>query len=629
MNKSKSDNKPKPGAAAKTDAKTSTQAKKPGAPSTSTSKNAPTKKTPAKTVKPEPKVEAKPVEVHKEPSKPELTEEEKKKHRSATQIQCAWRTFKAKAVLLFLKKEKVDLDEKLKRLEQEAYVQMIKMEQEREEKKRLKKLKEKQLKQKREQRKKKFLEAAYDGNLQDLKFLINDLEKELDELAREDKSLDNARKKQAILALYDCKDMNGNSALSEAAAGGDADVCKFLLSQNADPNSRGAFGRTPLWRSAFAGHLNCVQVLLENGGDPRLYSNDGQRCADAATKDNVIDLLNNWNIQLTERMLQQIEKTRLQFKQEQMVSLEAKKKTAHDEHNRVNSQYEVVKNELYKCNCELQRLNDEYLLNEQMYGPLIDKKEAEKAELTTRYDELREKAFKARINYKDLLAEVRKEKKQIKNSKTGADVDAHNEEEDEEKKNDDDSDDDEDLDGKMTRINIKEIDDMILRDLTGVVKNSLDKWPLIIDQNEQASTFLRYRDTNYVNCLDMQSMQLDKFRVALIGAIRYGKPFVLDVMQYDTELVESIKSVCDQIDPNLFEEMCSKKLAQNERYMRLVKLEKDGKEYEAQNFNAIRLKNFKVLFLTSNPYPNDKLVKATMPIKIVTSSAVNADDLDI
>ena len=89
------------------------------------------------------------------------------------------------------------------------------------------------------------------------------------------------------------------------------------------------------------------------------------------------------------------------------------------------------------------------------------------------------------------------------------------------------------------------------------------------------------------------------------------------------------KPNCNQIDPNLFEEMCNKKLVQNERYMRLVKLEKDGKEYEAQNFNAIRLKNFKVLFLTSNPYPNDKLVKATMPIKIVTSSSVNADDLDI
>jgi hypothetical protein len=295
----------------------------------------------------------------------------------------------------------------------------------------------------------------------------------------------------------------------------------------------------------------------------------------------------------------------------------------------VNSQYEVVKNELYKCNCELQRLNDEYLLNEQMYGPLIDKKEAEKGELSTRYDELREKAFKARIHYKDLLAEVRKEKKQIKNSKTGADGDNKEDDDDEKKKKEDDSDDeDDDLDGKLTRINIKEIDDMILRDLTDIVKNSVDKWPLIIDQNDQASTFLRYRDTNYVNCLDMQSMQPDKFRVALIGAIRYGKPFVLDVMQYDNELLESIKTVCNQIDPGLFEEICNKKLLQNERYMRLVKLEKDGKEYEAQNFNAVRLKNFKLLFLTSNPYPNDKLVKITMPIKIVTSGAANADDFD-
>ena len=493
--------------------------------------------------------------------------------------------------------------------------------QEREEKKRLKKLRERQAKQKREARRKKFLEAAFDGNLQDLQFLISDLEKELASLSHSEENeepMDSAKKRLIVLALIDCRDMNGNSALSEAAAGGNGDVVKFLLANSAEPNSKGAYGRTPLWRSAFAGHLNCVQILLENGGDPRMYSQDGQRVADAATSDSVISLLANWNIQLTERMLQQIEKTKMEFKQEQMQSLEARKKVAQADYERVNSQYESVKNELYRCNCELQRLNEEYDLNPDMYGPLIDQKEAEKAGLTSKHDELREKGFKARIFFKDTLSEFNKEKRQIKKT-----------DDEENKENSDEGSDAEENDEKVTMINIKEFDDMILRDLSGLVRNSAEKWPLIIDQNEQAATFLRYRDTNYVNCLDMKLMQADKFRLSLLGAIRYGKPFVLDLMQYDQELVESVKSVCGQIDyANLYEDLCSKKLVHNDKFMGLVKPDKDGKDYELQNFNEIRLKNFKVLFLTSNPYPHEALMKITMPVKVVTSVKPSADGLD-
>jgi len=56
-------------------------------------------------------------------------------------------------------------------------------------------------------------------------------------------------------------------------------MCRFLIDRGADPNSRGQFDRTPLYRAAFAGHLDCVETLLQYGGDPRLYASDGQTAA--------------------------------------------------------------------------------------------------------------------------------------------------------------------------------------------------------------------------------------------------------------------------------------------------------------------------------------------------------------
>lgn len=65
-----------------------------------------------------------------------------------------------------------------------------------------------------------------------------------------------------IINFIDCTDANDNTPLSEASAGGHPDTIKLLLSLGANPNSRGQFGRTPLYRASFAGHLAAVQVVL-------------------------------------------------------------------------------------------------------------------------------------------------------------------------------------------------------------------------------------------------------------------------------------------------------------------------------------------------------------------------------
>eukprot|EP00061_Rhincodon_typus_P007914 g30066.t1 len=46
------------------------------------------------------------------------------------------------------------------------------------------------------------------------------------------------------------------------------------------------------------------------------------------------------------------------------------------------------------------------------------------------------------------------------------------------------------------------------------------RWPLIIDRSGQASTFLRYRDTNFYDALNPGHMQPEVLRLGLLGAIR-------------------------------------------------------------------------------------------------------------
>jgi ankyrin repeat protein len=72
-----------------------------------------------------------------------------------------------------------------------------------------------------------------------------------------------------VLEQAEWADAHGNTLLSEAAAGGALSVCKYLLDVGYDPNTRGEFKRTPLWRAAFLGKQDIVIALLAGGADPR------------------------------------------------------------------------------------------------------------------------------------------------------------------------------------------------------------------------------------------------------------------------------------------------------------------------------------------------------------------------
>ena len=54
-----------------------------------------------------------------------------------------------------------------------------------------------------------------------------------------------------------------------------------------------------------------------------------------------------------------------------------------------------------------------------------------------------------------------------------------------------------------------------------------------MDVTDRCATFLKYRDTNYINAVDPTQMKPEVVRMALLGALRYGKPIVIDMMDLD------------------------------------------------------------------------------------------------
>ncbi|ELT90081.1 hypothetical protein CAPTEDRAFT_55409, partial [Capitella teleta] len=199
-----------------------------------------------------------------------------KQDEMAQKIQRLVRQFLARRALERKKKEKEEYEELMDRLEKEAFVKLVKMEQEQAEKERQKEEAERKLQRELVKRRKRMLEAAFDGDNDEILIILQEVKALDDEKGIGNDIIGRARRAKNILSMVDCEDANGNTPLSEAASGGNADTVKLLVDNGADLNSRGQFDRTPLYRAAFAGHLEAVQMLLQSGADPRLYANDGQ-----------------------------------------------------------------------------------------------------------------------------------------------------------------------------------------------------------------------------------------------------------------------------------------------------------------------------------------------------------------
>lgn len=106
---------------------------------------------------------------------------------------------------------------------------------------------------------------------------------------------------------YDLESEDGHShtALSEAACQGNNDIVRLLLERGADPNKCNDEKRSPLYRACYNGHMDTITLLLASGADARIHTKQAETAFDVAKTPEIRELLTQWDLNKTEKLLEE------------------------------------------------------------------------------------------------------------------------------------------------------------------------------------------------------------------------------------------------------------------------------------------------------------------------------------
>lgn len=512
---------------------------------------------------------------------------------SAVVIQKYIRRHLAKKELEKRKKEKQDYEDLMDKIQKEAWLKLVQMEREEAEKERKKEEEERRKRKEEAKRRSRILEAAFDGDNDEI---LAVLEEAFEEDSKRSDLSEPARQSLITrhqLALVDCEDANNNTPLSEAAGGGHVDTIKMLIQRGANLNSRGRYKRVPLWRAAFGGHIQAVQTLLEYGGDPRLVADDGTNALQVAAIPAVEQVFQEWDIKQTDKLLEKLEKEKNNRQEEERKLREAESNRLEREIAKAEKENQAHQKELAKAHCELNKRIHEH--DRCMAEGKTDKQEVTLQAIHDAEAVLAHAQKKAEAS-KEALAQAKlKLREQNKTEESSTDAAAN---------------------VKGVKVLLRDLDDVLFRDVGGKIAED-GRWPLLIDTSPQSSTFLRYRDTNYINALNPKHVEPEVIRLALLGGLRYGKPVVLDMMEVD--MFDTVAMRFDDVQNGLMSSLMTKDLLKNNKYLELTR-PCDGDEYSKTSFLGARIEKFMFIIVTQQWNPPETLMDQTYPIRVIIPS---------
>lgn len=162
-----------------------------------------------------------------------------------------------------------------------------------------------------------------------------------------------------------------------------------------------------------------------------------------------------------------------------------------------------------------------------------------------------------------------------------------------------------------------------LKQIKTVVENAqvkfteVKRWPLVIDSTGNALTFLRHTDANVLTALQQSDHNPETIRRALLGALRYSKPLVLDMLDFESsKLFTTLTEAFDRVHPGLMDLCLTNAIRKEENIEKLIR-DEDGDEYSIYNFSDERLDGFKLIVMTTNVSPPKNLFHKFITYKIV------------
>lgn len=118
-----------------------------------------------------------------------------------------------------------------------------------------------------------------------------------------------------------------------------------------------------------------------------------------------------------------------------------------------------------------------------------------------------------------------------------------------------------------------------------------------------ASTFLRYRDVNYLSILNSNEMEPERIRKAILGGVRYGKPVVFDMD--DANLFDQLEVFINRVLPDLFQHILDWSILDSSVFTKLIK-DTDEADYQFTGINTtyydMSSKNFRfIIYIRKEP----------------------------